>query len=333
MIKRVLIVDDDQEMLLSLKEGLGKYEETFSVRIAGDGVAAIEKLKEHTFSLVVSDLKMPRRDGLSLLSYIMEHYPEIPVIIITGYSTPEMEKLAMEGGAVGYIAKPFMVEDLARKILSTLRKESEGGTLHSVSSGMFLQLIEMEQKTCTIRLFDQTSKKHGVLFFKDGELLDARVDGLRGEGAAYEIFTWDEVTLSIQNDCIQKQRTVHSELQAILLEAMRLKDEADQAKREVHPAKEEKAAEGQLLKKIRNRIEKELGRRCGVEDIYCDDAWDGLMSYLSQAGECFDAGAFKLGYLDRGEANDLILLPGQETVVIIVSPNCPRDRIIETLSV
>ena len=152
MIKKVLIVDDDQEMLLSLKEGLGRYNATFSVLLAGDGLLALEKLKKKTISLVVTDLRMPRMDGFALLSEIMEHYPDIPVIIITGYSTPEMEQLAQEGGAIGYVEKPFMIDDLAQKILGTLRKESEGGTLHSVSSGMFLQLIEMEQKTCTIRL-------------------------------------------------------------------------------------------------------------------------------------------------------------------------------------
>ena len=168
MIKKVLIVDDDQEMLLSLKGGLEKYDETFSVLMAGDGIIAVEKIKTETISLVVTDLKMPRMDGFALLTHIMEHYPDIPVIIITGYSTPEMKQLAREGGAVGYIEKPFMIEDLALKIMSAMRKESEGGALHGVSSGIFLQLIEMEQKTCTIRLMDKSSGNQGVLFFRDG---------------------------------------------------------------------------------------------------------------------------------------------------------------------
>ena len=110
MIKKVLIVDDDQEMLLSLKEGLEKYNETFSVLMAGDGLIAMEKLKKLPVSLVVTDLKMPRMDGFTLLARIMEQYPDIPVIIMTGYSTPEMQKLAREGGAVGYIEKPFMIK-------------------------------------------------------------------------------------------------------------------------------------------------------------------------------------------------------------------------------
>ncbi|MBW2169334.1 MAG: response regulator, partial [Deltaproteobacteria bacterium] len=120
MIKNVLVVDDDQELLLSLTEGLERYGETFSVLLAGDGQVAVEKLKENTISLVVTDLKMPNMDGFALLAHIMEQYPEIPVIIITAYSTPKMEKLAREGGAVGYIEKPFMIDGLARKIMMTL---------------------------------------------------------------------------------------------------------------------------------------------------------------------------------------------------------------------
>ena len=165
MIKKVLIVDDDQEMLLALKEGMEKYDDTFSVLMAGDGRIAVEKLKQHTVSLVVTDLKMPIMDGFAVLSHVMETYPGIPVIIITGYSTPEMERLAQKGGAVGYIEKPFMINQLAKRIMETLRKESDGGSLHNVSSGMFLQLMEMEQKTCTIRIVDKKNRKAGESFF------------------------------------------------------------------------------------------------------------------------------------------------------------------------
>ena len=342
MIKKVLIVDDDQEMLLSLKEGFEKYNATFSVLMAGDGIVATEKLEKETISLVITDLRMPRMDGFALLSKIMEQYPDIPVIIMTGYSTPEMESLAQEGGAVGYVEKPFMIDDLAKKVLATLRKESEGGTLHSVSSGMFLQLIEMEQKTCTIRLLDKTSGKQGVLFFCDGELFDARTAGLKGEAAAYKIFSWDEVNLSIQNECRQKEQKVHRDINAILLEAMRLKDEAGET--EEQEVVEEKIEEIEELSdelepetpdpliSIKNRLQEEVGERCGLEDIYHDNSWDGFMAQISRMGAFFGAGKLKLVYLDRSEPNDVILVPGYKTSVLLVNSKCPRDRIITILS-
>jgi len=335
MIKNVLLVDDDHEMLIALKEGFDKYKDSFSILLASDGLKAVESLKKNTISLVVTDLKMPGMDGFELLTHIMEHYPDIPVIIITGYSTPEMEHLAREGGAVGYIAKPFLIENLARQILSTLRRESEGGTLHNVSSGMFLQLVEMEQKTCTIRLEDKFSNQKGILFFQEGDLLDARVNDLQGENAAYEIFSWDQVNLSIQNGCALKEKRIHSEMQHLILEAARRKDEA--IVENVQPAVMEEVESFEpdpvdRIDAIKEKIEAELGPNCGLEDIYRDNSWDSRLLQLSRAGVFFNIGALEMGYIDKGEANDFIVLPGETTTVLAVNPKCPRDKLLRALS-
>jgi CheY-like chemotaxis protein len=328
--------------LLSLKEGLEKYGDTFSVLMAGDGLIAVKKIETESISLVVTDLKMPQMDGFALMAHIMEHYPDIPVIIMTGYSTPEMQTMAQEGGAVGYIEKPFMIEDLARKILTTMRKETEGGTLHGVSSAMFLQLIEMEQKTCTIRLLDKASGNQGVLFFRDGELLDARASGHTGLAAAYEIFSWDEVSLSIQNVCPQKAKNIASDLQAILLEAMRLKDEAEQTEetqllqeleQETEIAPEQADSETvNSIQNIQSKLEKAFGERWRADDVYWDNSWEGLILQMESMGALFDAGKLKVGYIDKGESHDFILLPGKEIAVISVDSKCPRDSIIKVLS-
>jgi DNA-binding response OmpR family regulator len=338
VVKKVLIVDDDQEMLLSLEEGLSKYDETFSISTAGDGLEAVDQLKNNTVSLVVTDLKMPKMDGFSLLSHIMEHYPEIPVIIITGYSTSDMERLAREGGAIGYIAKPFMIEDLAKRVITTLRKEADGGTLHSVSSGIFLQLMEMEEKTCTVRLVEKSSGKQGILFFKDGQLLDARCDSLRGEAAAYDIFSWDDVSLSIQNSCPQKERRIHRDLQAILLDAMRLKDELRRIGKGPTPGKKlptparEKVERASPVEKVKRFLKKEVGEGYGIEDVYEDNAWEGFVKGIQRVGDAFEAGDLKAAYVDRSESKDFILVPGDSVIVVAVSPKCARDRIMEALS-
>ncbi|OQY14199.1 MAG: hypothetical protein B6I30_01215 [Desulfobacteraceae bacterium 4572_187] len=332
MVRNVLIVDDDKEMLLALKDGLSKYKETFSVLIAEDGTVAVKTLKEKSVSLVVTDLKMPQMDGFALLTHIMENYPDIPVIIITGYSTPDMERLAREGGAVGYIAKPFMLEDLARDIMATLRKESEGGTLHSVSSGIFLQLMEMEQKTCTIRLEDKSTGKKGVLFFQDGELLDARVNNLQGKPAAYKIFSWEEVNISIQNVCPKMENKIESDLQPLILEVARLKDENRTKKKEVEEVKAQVAEPLDTLDDIKYKIEKQLGSKCRLEDLYIDTSLDDWAVQMSSVGDFFGIGKLKVCYLDKGETNDTILLPGKNTTVISVGSKCPKDKIIQVLS-
>ena len=335
MIKNVLIVDDDKEMLLALKEGFKRYQESFAVLMAEDGLKALDSLKANVISLVVTDLKMPQMDGFELLAHIMEHYPDIPVIMITGYSTPEMELLARQGGAVGYISKPFLIENLARQIMTTLRKESEGGTLHNVSSGMFLQLIEMEQKTCTIRLEDKSTGEKGILFFREGELLDARVNNLKGESAAHKIFSWDEVNLSIQNGCALAENRIRKDLQPLILEAARQKDEKGNDEPPVAVMEDEPpgpASSSESLSDIRVKIEQELGQSCGLEDIYQDEAWNHHIEEFAKVGEMLSFGKLMLGYIDKGQATDYILLSRDSTTVIAVDPKCPRDKLINLLN-
>lgn len=148
----------------------------------------------------------------------------IPVIVMTGFAIPELEKKAGSNGVIGYIQKPFIGDELAKKIVATLRMESEGGVLHGFSIGIFVQMIEAEQKTCTIRVFDRQSNQQGILFFRDGRPMDARLGRLSGVKAAYAVLSWEEAGLSIQNTCANKHEKIESDLQGILLEAMRRKD-------------------------------------------------------------------------------------------------------------
>ena len=340
MKRKVLIVDDDPQFAHMLKQGLEKYHESLFAFTAEDGLIALDVLKEQTISVVVTDLKMPRMDGFGLMAEIMQNYPEIPVIVVTGHGTPELEKLTRKGGAIDCIGKPFKLAELVEKIENTLSKESEGGTLHGINSGMFLQLIEMEQKTCTIRLADKSSGKQGVLFFRDGKLIDARTDGLADEGAAYEIFAWDKVSISIENDCPRKGKEIKRDLHAILMEAMRLKDEAADVGEPAIETEEaierafdrEEANQSNLIDRIRRKLQKEIGDSSGLEDIYQDREWNPFLARVDQIGAFLNMGHLKVCHIDRGETNDLILLPGNETTVILVDSKGTKDRIIEVLS-
>ena len=345
MIKKILLVDDDKALRETFRKGLETYSESLHVVTADDGENAMEKLKSQDIFLVITDLKMPKVDGFALLSHVMEHYPEIPVIVITGYGTPQMKQMAQRGGAVGYIEKPFMIQDLAQAALGQLRKISEGGTLHHVSSGMFLQLIEMEEKTCTIRVEDKQSGRFGVLYFRDGRLLDAKVEEKRAEQAAYEIFAWDDVSISIQNSCSLTDGPIHGDIQSILLEAMRLKDE--KSKDEDTGDQEEAVEEVQELEPddaggvgdddistvdyIRIKLRAELGDKSGLNDVYLDNSWDSLLRRFQALGSLFGSGTMRLCYLDRGNQGDLVLLPGPENITISLRSKFPRDKIINLL--
>jgi hypothetical protein len=199
---------------------------------------------------------------------------------------------------------------------------------------MFLQLIEMEQKTCTIRLEKKSGGEKGILFFRDGELLDARVNNMQGQSAAHEIFSWDAVNLSIQNGCALKENKIQSDLQPLILEAMRRKDEEEPEEvpesvmEQIEPGAQEPV---DRLKQLKLRIEQEIGPQCGLEDLYQDEFWDSRVGQLSKIGEFFHLGDFTLAYIDKGDTNDYILVPGPKTTVIKVDPRCPRDKILRVI--
>jgi len=245
-----------------------------------------------------------------------------------------------QGSPIQWLDRPYGIDEVIDAVKAALDRQSEGGVLYHVSTGMFLQLIEMEQRTCTIRLIENNRKKRGVLFFREGILLDARSNGMRGEEAAYEIFSWDRVCLWIQNSCCAKQRKIERDLQAVLLEAMRRKDEA--AARQSEPEEElteaevlvpaEKLEESESVAKIRRTLEKETLYFADILDISEDTAWDSLLAQSSRIGAFFDAGELKVAYVDRGDVNDYLLIPEEQTIVIAVDPKCPRDKFIKLLT-
>jgi CheY-like chemotaxis protein len=225
MIKNVLFVDDNRILCRFIQKKFDRCKDTFTVITATDGLNALEKLTEKNISLVITNLHMPHMDGFALLTHLSEHYPDIPVIVQTGQDKLKTKTIALESGAISYFKQPFKVEDLGHLILSTLEKEYEGGILKSFSLELFIQLIEMEMKTCTVRATEKTSDKQGILFFREGDLMDARIHNRHGQEVAFEIFCWDDITLSIQDECRLTKKRINGDLQSLLFEAIRFKDE------------------------------------------------------------------------------------------------------------
>lgn len=117
----VLIVDDDvaTRRLYSFLLNNGGY----TVVEAEDGVEALEKLQLVPCSLVITDMNMPRMDGMELIKAIRRDHPQLQVILITAFGTPETEKQARKIGATDYLAKPFDFEELEQRVHRLHQKE------------------------------------------------------------------------------------------------------------------------------------------------------------------------------------------------------------------
>jgi two-component system, NtrC family, response regulator AtoC len=112
--KKILVVDDEVNMRLVLKAMLKK--EGYDVETAADGLEALALLRRHDITACITDLRMPKLDGMGLLNRMVEEYPAIPVIIITAHGTVETAVDALKKGALDYITKPFDQEELKNVI-------------------------------------------------------------------------------------------------------------------------------------------------------------------------------------------------------------------------
>ena len=120
--KNVLLVDDHKPFRDSLAKILeGKGMRVFS---ANDGEEALEILRKDEIHLVLTDLKMPRMDGVELLKVAKTIRPEVEVILITGYGTVDTAVTAMKDGAYDYIQKPFKPQEIIKLVRKAIEKQS-----------------------------------------------------------------------------------------------------------------------------------------------------------------------------------------------------------------
>jgi excisionase family DNA binding protein len=107
--QRVLVVDDEASIRELLAKTLALAE--YDVETAGDGAMALDRLREHRgdYDLMIADLRMPGMDGLALIREVKHINPNLPVIIITGFSSESSAIEAVNLGVAGYLTKPFRV--------------------------------------------------------------------------------------------------------------------------------------------------------------------------------------------------------------------------------
>jgi len=109
-----LVVDDERSMRDLLKQILEK--EGYRVTLAAGGEEALSMLGEKRFDIMLSDLRMPRMDGFTLLKKVKQHYPDTAVVVMTGYSETYSVNEAFCMGADEYITKPFKVNEVSMMV-------------------------------------------------------------------------------------------------------------------------------------------------------------------------------------------------------------------------
>lgn len=122
-MSKILIIEDEESIRRVLKRVLHDENSSYKILEANDGVAGIESIKKNKIDLVLCDIKMPKKDGIEVLKFIIKEYSEIPVVMISGHGDLETAVESMRMGAFDYISKP---PDLNR-LLNSVRGAFKGG--------------------------------------------------------------------------------------------------------------------------------------------------------------------------------------------------------------
>lgn len=120
--ERILVADDDAV----IREGLRRIltAEGYDVETVSNGRAALERLDEKSFKLLITDLKMPGMSGLEVLQSLRACQPELPVVLITGYAAIDNAVEAMKNGATDYLSKPFANDELISKVKNAMESRA-----------------------------------------------------------------------------------------------------------------------------------------------------------------------------------------------------------------
>ena len=115
----ILVVDDEAEFLSLIQKRLSRR--NMDVSTADNGASALELVQEHSFDVVVMDVRMPGMDGLATLRRMKEIKPSLPVILLTGHASLGVAVNGMELGAFDYMLKPVAINELILKLEDAAR--------------------------------------------------------------------------------------------------------------------------------------------------------------------------------------------------------------------
>jgi len=146
--KRILVVDDEKNIRLTLTQALESDE--WQTDTAVNGEEALQKLQESEFDLMLLDLKMPGIDGMEVLRHVAEDRPDVRVVIITAYGTIESAVEAMKLGAVDYLQKPFVPTDIRELVSRVIAR----GELKEEQASDYESRLELVKKCINERHFD-----------------------------------------------------------------------------------------------------------------------------------------------------------------------------------
>ncbi|MEM9554013.1 MAG: DUF4388 domain-containing protein [Acidobacteriota bacterium] len=216
----VLVVDPDAFLGEMIASGFALYDQGFRVRRVDEPTQALALLEgEGSIDAILTEVVFEgaAKRGVEFLLDLEEQYAEIPVIVLTDRPVAELQGLVR---VVAFIMKPPDMDYLFRKV-DQIIQQSQSSILRGISLETFLQVLEVERKTCTLTV--KAGNRQGQLYLHRGELIHAEAADREAKEAVFTMLGWSDYTIQIVETC-NAEPTIQERLNSILMEYCVQKD-------------------------------------------------------------------------------------------------------------
>ena len=324
--QRILILDDEQDLLEIYQEILARLPSQPEISTSSSGAEAIAALEANPYALLLVDLNMPTMDGFQVLAIVRRRFPALRTVVMTGSTDEDARGRAYRVGVDLYIEKPKTGREIiffVDCIESLLERESQGG-FRGVQSKTLLDIIQLECLTQSTSVLKVTSELgEGRVWIQKGEIVDATVEDKSGKDAIVEMLGWKAGNFEVLPYGLPRPRTIFINYESLLMETAQFMDEAADASNEERVTPETVLASVARFTGVQFAIAVEAGDRVKYEHWGADDPAP-LALWIHESTALFKTLGEKLqcGELQDAEAlgaqRHLSILSGDEEALGVV---------------
>lgn len=230
--QKVLLLDDDSDLLEVYKQLLSRLPSQPEIHTATSGARAISLLESTPFTVLVSDLNMPKMDGLEVLSIVRRRFPELRTVVLTSVVDEHFRSRAYGMGVDLYICKPLTSQEVTFFLdcIESLLGRNAAGGFRGIQSKSLVDIIQLEclsQSSSVLRFTN--GPRGGRIWIQNGEIVDAEAEGSTGQEAFQNILGWKTGAFEMLPPDSARTRTIFASYQGLLLECAQAIDEAANA--------------------------------------------------------------------------------------------------------
>jgi CheY-like chemotaxis protein len=225
---KILLLDDEDDLLDMYRDVLSQLPSQPEVHTSNSGARAIALLESEPFHMLISDLRMPKMDGLQVLSIVRRKFPQLRIVVMTAVVDEQYRSRAYAMGIDLFWEKPKTAEEINmfRDCVESLLGQQQEGGFRGIQSKNLVDLIQMECLSHSSSLLKITRPgEQGNIWVNDGEVIDAATSSLNGEAAFKEILSWKNGSFEILPAEPDHTRAIFSSYQGLLLDFAQAFDE------------------------------------------------------------------------------------------------------------